>query len=77
VCRAPRDSQGLAVGVYTAFLDLALGVLVPALGLVASYRGLGSVFVIGAALSACAAPIAARLAIGSTGERGDPTASPG
>jgi MFS family permease len=61
VRRAPPDSQGLAVGVYTAFLDLALGILVPALGLIASFEGLGSVFVIGAALSACAAPIAARL----------------
>jgi len=61
VRRAPPQSQGLAVGVYTAFLDLALGVLVPVLGLVASYRGLGSVFVIGAALSACAAPIAAAM----------------
>jgi len=59
VRRAPPESQGLAVGVYTAFLDLALGILVPALGFVASYWGLGSVFVIGAALSACAAPIAA------------------
>jgi hypothetical protein len=61
VRRAPTKSQGLAVGVYTTFLDLALGVLVPVLGLVASYRGLGSVFVIGAALSACAAPIAAAM----------------
>jgi MFS family permease len=61
VRRAPPDSHGLAVGVYTAFLDLALGILVPALGLIASFKGLGSVFVIGAALSACAVPIAARL----------------
>ena len=61
VRRAPQDSQGLAVGVYTAFLDLALGFLVPALGLVASFAGLGSVFVIGAALSASAALVAARL----------------
>ena len=64
VRRAPSESQGLAVGLHTAFLDLALGVLVPALGLVASFKGLGSVFVIGAALSACAAPIAARLGRG-------------
>ena len=62
VRRAPPQSQGLAVGVYTAFLDLALGILVPVLGLVASYRGLGSAFVIGAALTACAVPIAAALA---------------
>ena len=61
VRRAPSESQGLAVGVYTAFLDLALGIVVPALGLVASFAGLGSVFVIGAALSASAAFVAARL----------------
>ena len=61
VRRAPPKSQGLAVGVYTAFLDLALGILVPGLGLIASFAGLKSVFIIGAALSACAAPIAARL----------------
>ena len=61
VRRAPTDSQGLAVGVYTAFLDLALGILIPALGLVATRAGLGAVFVIGAALSASAAVVAARL----------------
>ncbi len=63
VRRAPPESRGLAVGVYTAFLDLALGFLVPALGFIASKAGLGSVFVIGAALSACAVPIAARLMV--------------
>jgi MFS family permease len=47
VRRAPSESRGLAIGVFTAFLDLALG-------FIASKVGLGSVFVIGAALSACA-----------------------
>jgi MFS family permease len=32
VRRSPADSRGLAIGVYTAFLDVALGVLSPALG---------------------------------------------
>lgn len=63
VRRAPPNQQGLAVGVYTAFLDLALGVLIPVLGFIASKAGLGSIFVIGAALSACAVPIAARLMV--------------
>ena len=72
VRRAPPEQQGLAVGVYTAFLDLALGFLVPVLGLVASYRGLDSVFVIGAGLTACAIPIAARLAVRAN-PKGEPT----
>jgi MFS family permease len=72
VRRAPPESQGLAVGAYTAFLDLALGALVPALGFIASVAGLGSVFVIGAVLSACAVPIAARLAAGAN-PKGEPT----
>jgi len=32
VRRAPPESQGLAMGAYTAFLDLALGIAGPALG---------------------------------------------
>src|SRR3982750_2194679 len=44
VRRAPAESPGLAMGAYTAFLDLALGVANPALGLVAARTGLPSVF---------------------------------
>jgi MFS family permease len=62
VRRAPPQAQGLAIGVYTAFLDMALGFLVPTLGLIAGYSGLGTVFLISAILPLCAAPIAARLA---------------
>src|SRR5215210_2780466 len=36
VRRAPAESRGLAMGAYTAFLDLALGLANPALGLAAS-----------------------------------------
>ena len=46
VRRAPRESRGLAMGAYTAFLDLSLGVTGPALGLVAGVAGLGSVFLV-------------------------------
>jgi hypothetical protein len=35
VRRAPSESRGLATGAYTAFLDLALRLANPALGLVA------------------------------------------
>ncbi|HKN27845.1 MAG TPA: arabinose transporter [Roseiarcus sp.] len=61
VRRAPPQAQGLAIGVYTAFLDVALGILSPVLGLVAGFAGLGSIFLISALLALCAIPIAARL----------------
>jgi predicted MFS family arabinose efflux permease len=43
---APAQSRGLATGAYTAFLDLALGLANPALGLIAGALGLASVFLI-------------------------------
>jgi MFS family permease len=44
VRRAPPQSRGLVMGMYTAFLDVALGFGTPVLGLIASSSGLGSVF---------------------------------
>jgi MFS family permease len=44
VRRAPPQSRGLAIGAYTVFLDVALGFGSPALGVIASLAGLGSVF---------------------------------
>jgi len=41
---APPDTRGVAMGAYTAFLDLSLGLASPALGLVAASAGLSSVF---------------------------------
>jgi predicted MFS family arabinose efflux permease len=49
------------MGAYTAFLDLALGFGSPALGLIAGWSGLSSVFLTAALLVLCAAPIAIRL----------------
>ncbi|WP_342364101.1 arabinose transporter [Terrarubrum flagellatum] len=63
VSRAPVESRGLAMGVYTAFIDLALGILAPLLGLIANTSGLGLIFLINAVLALCAVPIAARLFI--------------
>jgi MFS family permease len=40
----PAQNRGLAMGAYTAFLDIALGFGTPALGLLADHTGLGSVF---------------------------------
>ena len=61
VRRAPPEQQGLAMGAYTAFLDLALGLASPVLGLIAGAAGLGTVFLTSAILVLCAAAIAAWL----------------
>jgi MFS family permease len=61
VRRAPPQSRGLAMGAYTAFLDVALGLGSPALGLIAGSAGLGAVFLASAVVVLGAAPIAHRL----------------
>ncbi len=45
---APPQSRGLAMGAYTAFLDLAQGLAAPLLGLVAARAGLTSVYLVSA-----------------------------
>jgi MFS family permease len=61
VRRAPPQSRGLAMGAYTAFLDIALGFGSPALGLIAGWAGLSSVFLVGAVVVFGAVGIAVRL----------------
>lgn len=61
VLRVPAASRGLAMGAYTAFLDLALGAGGPALGLLASGAGLETVFLAGALGCLAAVPIALQL----------------
>jgi len=61
VRRAPAESRGLALGVYTAFLDLALGVASPALGGLAGRFGLRAVFLCSALIVLGGAGIALRL----------------
>lgn len=61
VRRAPPQSRGLAMGTYTACLDLALGVAGPVLGLIAGGAGLGAVFLVSALSVLGAAAVAARL----------------
>jgi MFS family permease len=58
VRRAPPESRGLAMGTYTAFLDLALGTASPLLGLVASGAGLGAVFLVSTLVVLCAGAVA-------------------
>src|SRR6266480_3452165 len=61
VRRAPPQSRGLAMGAYTAFLDVTLALAIPALGLLASLAGLGMVFLASMLLVLSAAFIAMRL----------------
>jgi len=58
---APPQNRGLAMGAYTAFLDVTLALASPALGLIAGAAGLGAVFLASTLSVLCAAPIAMRL----------------
>jgi MFS family permease len=58
VRRAPPQSRGLAMGAFTAFLDFALGVGSPALGLVGNATGVASIFLVSAVVVLCATTIA-------------------
>jgi MFS family permease len=68
VRRAPPQSRGLAMGAYTVFLDVALGLGSPALGLIAGYAGLGSAFLVSTLVVLCSAGVAGLLLT----SRGDP-----
>ena len=71
VQRTASDARGLAMGAYTAFLDLTLGVATPALGLLASIAGLPSVFLASALVVACSAFVALFLTLPACAGRGD------
>jgi MFS family permease len=61
VRRVPAQSRGLAMGAYTAFLDLAQGLASPALGLVAKGAGMNVVFLVSAVTVLSAAAVASWL----------------
>ena len=62
---APPEAKGLAMGAFTAFLDLSLGIASPALGLIAGRAGLDSVFLVSTVVTLGAVPVAKRLQRGS------------
>jgi MFS family permease len=62
---APAQSRGLAMGAYTAFLDVALGLGTPALGLLAEFNGLGAVFAASMLAALASAGIATVILYGS------------
>ena len=70
VRHAPPESRGLAMGLYTAFLDLALGFGSPLLGLIAGWAGLGSVFFASTLVVLCTAIVAAVLLFGGKRNEG-------
>jgi MFS family permease len=61
VHRVSSENQGLAMGAYTGFLDVALALASPALGLIAAWAGIGAVFLVSTLVVLSAAPIAMRL----------------
>lgn len=63
----PASSRGLAMGLYTVFLDVALGFGSPALGLIAASATLDSVFLASAVIVSCATVIALGLSRKSSG----------
>jgi MFS family permease len=58
VRRVPAQSRGLAMGAYTAFLDLAQGLASPALGLIATGARLNVLFLASGITVLCAALVA-------------------
>lgn len=62
VRRVPAESRGIALGAFSAFQDLAIGLTGPVLGALAAVSGPSSVFLIGAA--AAAVGMAVSLTIG-------------
>jgi predicted MFS family arabinose efflux permease len=58
VRRVPAQSRGLAMGAYTAFLDLAQGLASPTLGLIATRASLNVLFLASAITVLCAALVA-------------------
>jgi predicted MFS family arabinose efflux permease len=57
----PAQSRGLAMGAYTAFLDVALGFGLPVLGLLGDHAGLGAAFGASVLAALCSGAIAAVL----------------
>jgi MFS family permease len=55
------ENRGLAMGIYTVFLDIAMAIGSPALGWVADWNGLSTVFIVSAGVTLGTAAIALRL----------------
>jgi predicted MFS family arabinose efflux permease len=56
------ENRGLAMGIYTVFLDVAMALGSPALGWIADRQGLSVVFLVSAGVTFCATAVALHLA---------------
>jgi predicted MFS family arabinose efflux permease len=74
--RAPPQSRGLAMGTYTAFLDVSLGISSPVLGLIASKAGLSALFLVSTIVVLLSAVIVLWVASRGRGERQSMTDKP-
>jgi MFS family permease len=70
VRRVPPQSRGLAMGAYTAFFDMGIGIASPVLGVIAGGAGLKSIFLVSALVVLCAMAFAVRLLNGAAPIRG-------
>jgi MFS family permease len=55
------ENRGLAMGIYTAFLDIAMAVGSPVLGWIADRNSLSAAFVVSAGITICTAAVACEL----------------
>jgi MFS family permease len=55
------ENRGLAMGIYTAFLDVAMAIGSPVLGWIADRNGMSAVYIVSAVITLCAATVAFRL----------------
>ncbi len=69
VRHVPPQSRGIAMGTYTAFLDMALGIANPVLGSIASGAGVRSVFLASALVIGSATLVAAQIGAARTARR--------
>jgi MFS family permease len=72
VRRVPAQSRGLAMGAYTAFLDLAQGLASPVLGLIAAGSRLNALFLVSSGTVLCASLVAWWLIVNPSSLEGSP-----
>lgn len=70
VKQVEEQNQGTALGTYSAFLDLALGITGPVAGWIAGYYGLESIYLIAAVVVAMAFALLLRVFLS---QRANPT----
>lgn len=55
------ENRGLAMGIYTVFLDVAMAIGSPSLGWIADWSGLNAVFIASAGITVCTGAVAVKL----------------